>query len=225
MKSKLEKLIDEIDGFINKNDFFDTNEIILNLRKIYVENPAKTKSQNAKRNALLGAYKKVLKREIVTYIANRCVDHFNIKATSMSFFNNFCEQILGRKVDNRFVIENFANRIKRGKEFIKLEEKRPPSDRIQLKYTYEEMIYLKMYSDKKFDIGRFNFKSLFNAQCNYLDNCFMIVRLENKSTGILLSIEEIEHELLECKARREKKSIMKNLDQKEKTETKKRKRL
>lgn len=221
MKSKFEKLIDELDKFTYSEKFFDKTEIFYELEKIYVLNPANNTSELGRRNSLLSAYKKVLKRQIVKYIADRCVEHFNIKSTTMSFFNHFCETIMGRKVDNRFVIENFANRIKEGKEFIKLEEKRPPSDRIKLKHTYEEMIFLKMYSNKKFDINRFNFSKLYDHQCIYLDQYFKYIGNKNKSGLITLTKEEIA-------AREEKETIINNMEttiEQEETEPKKRKRL
>lgn len=225
MATKTDLLIREIDNYLNNTNFFKQSDISYQLKKLYYFNPAKTQSEKASRASLFSAYKKVLKREIVEYIANRCVEHFNIKETTISFFSEFCEEVMGRKVDNRFIIDKFANRIKKYGEFIKLDKKRSRNSTKELEYSAKEMIELSMYKNTRHNVSVVNFKNLYEHICDQLQSYFEQEKKSRLSNKNYIT----EEDKFRFKSEKEKEKLIEdtkiNIVNEEETVTKKRKRL
>lgn len=172
------------------------NEYVMNeVREVYIRYPIESdkdkepeqyRSEFAKRNAYLSALKKVLMRKVAKAIADELVNHFDIKQTTMHFFHNLCKELIGRKVDNKFVIANFSNRIKQVDQFVKLTEKRTASDKIKLEYTYKEMLDLSMYVDviTDYDSGNYTFRKCYDFVCSSITNKFELVCREANSNQI-----------------------------------------
>lgn len=172
------------------------NEYVMNeIREVYIRYPVESdkdkepeqyRSEFAKRNAYLSALKKVLMRKAVKVIADELVNHFDIKQTTIHFFHNLCKELMGRKVDNKFVIENFSNRIKQGNEFVKLAEKRTASNKIKLEYTYKEMLDLSMYKDvlSDYDFENYTVRKCYEFVCSTISEKFELVCREANSNQI-----------------------------------------
>lgn len=172
------------------------NEYVMNeVREVYIRHPIESdkdkepeqyRSEFAKRNAYLSALKKVLMRKVAKTIADELVNHFDIKQTTMHFFHNLCKELIGRKVDNKFVIANFSNRIKQGDKFVKLAEKRTASNKIKLEYTYQEMLDLSMYENviTEYDFEKYTFRKCYDFVCSAIADKFELVCREANSNQI-----------------------------------------
>lgn len=179
-QEEMESLLYELQKFAYMSGLISDRDVIISVREVYFEHPITVdkekdkkewQRQFLKRNAYLSAKKKVLKRQLVAGIVNSIVERFKMKETSFCFFMNICKEILGRKVEKKFVLDNFANRIKDGDEFVKRETKRTASseDRIFVPYTPGQLLDLTMLDHKVFRETNYRFV--------YTENLAMIERV------------------------------------------------
>lgn len=191
----IQNLLTKLDNYMYFEGILENEYVMNEVREVYIrypidsdkdKEPEQYRSEFAKRNAYLSALKKVLMRKVAKAIADELVNHFDIKQTTMHFFHNLCKELIGRKVDNKFVIANFSNRIKQGDQFVKLTEKRTASDKIKLEYTYQEMLDLSMYVDviTDYDSGNYTFRKCYDFVCSSITNKFELVCREANSNQI-----------------------------------------
>lgn len=191
----IQNLLKTLDDYMYFEGILNNEYVMNEVREVYIRYPIESdkdkepeqyRSEFAKRNAYLSALKKVLMRKVAKAIADELVNHFDIKQTTMHFFHNLCKELIGRKVDNKFVIANFSNRIKQGDQFVKLTEKRTASDKIKLEYTYKEMLDLSMYVDviTDYDSGNYTFRKCYDFVCSSITNKFELVCREANSNQI-----------------------------------------
>lgn len=191
----IQNLLKTLDDYMYFEGIFQNDYIMNEVREVYIrypidsdkdKEPEQYRSEFAKRNAYLSALKKVLMRKAVKAFADELVNHFDIKETTMHFFHNLCKELMGRKVDNKFVIENFSNRIKQGDEFVKLAEKRTASNKIKLEYTYKEMLDLSMYRSAldEYDMENYTVRKCYDFVCSSITNKFELVCREANSNQI-----------------------------------------
>lgn len=191
----IQNLLKTLDAYMYFEGILKNEYVMNEVREVYIRYPIESdkdkepeqyRSEFAKRNAYLSALKKVLMRKVAKAIADELVNHFDIKQTTMHFFHNLCKELIGRKVDNKFVIANFSNRIKQGDQFVKLTEKRTASDKIKLEYTYKEMLDLSMYVDviTDYDSGNYTFRKCYDFVCSSITNKFELVCREANSNQI-----------------------------------------
>lgn len=191
----IQNLLTKLDNYMYFEGILHNEYVMNEVREVYIRHPIESdknketeqyKSEFAKRNAYLSALKKVLMRKVAKAIADELVNHFDIKETTMHFFHNLCKELMGRKVDNKFVIENFSNRIKQGDEFVKLAEKRTASNKIKLEYTYKEMLDLSMYENviTNYDFEKYTFRKCYEFVCSGIADKFELVCREANSNQI-----------------------------------------
>lgn len=191
----IQNLLTKLDNYMYFEGILKNEYVMNEVREVYIRHtidsdkdkePEQYRSEFSKRNAYLSALKKVLMRKVAKAIADELVNHFDIKQTTMHFFHNLCKELIGRKVDNKFVIANFSNRIKKGDQFVKLTEKRTASDKIKLEYTYQEMLDLSMYVDviTDYDSGNYTFRKCYDFVCSSITNKFELVCREANSNQI-----------------------------------------
>jgi len=81
-------------------------------------------TQLAKRAAYLSALKKELKRDLMKEIAHIIIRLFNIEETSFTFFKKLSFEIMGRSVDEKFILKEFANMVVRDNKLEKIAEEK-----------------------------------------------------------------------------------------------------
>lgn len=194
-KEKREFILNLLDKSVYFERILKSADVMNEIREVYIEhkitankNTESTlyRKQFAKRNAYLSALKKNLKRQIVKQFADDIVDIFEIEETTISFFMNLCSEIMNRKVDNKFVILHFANRVKVDDRFEKLKEKRTAKNKIKLKYSYEEMTTLNFLYRINREFRENNFKECFSKIVRNIETLFSIIKEESKDEKKLL---------------------------------------
>ena len=202
MGISLDLMLARFDDYMHFNGLINKKDTINDIREIYIryditadketEYP-RYKSEFAKRNAYLSAHKKVLKRKVVKVLAELLVNHFDIQETTIHFFHNLCKELMGRKVDNKFVISNFANRVKSGEDFVRLEYKRTASKKIKLPHSYKEMVDLSMYEGviSGRNMEHYTFRSCYNSVIGMVDGLFNYVSDEARRNAIPLDFIKI----------------------------------
>lgn len=129
-------------------------------------------TQLAKRAAYLSALKKELKRDLMKEIAHIIIRLFNIEETSFTFFKKLSFEIMGRSVDEKFILKEFANMVVRDNKLEKIAEKRTAHNKIIVNFNYAEMINLSGFNKLKKAFSEINFKHLYEAKCAEFDIIF-----------------------------------------------------
>lgn len=129
-------------------------------------------TQLAKRAAYLSALKKELKRDLMKEIAHIIIRLFNIEETSFTFFKKLSSEIMGRSVDEKFILKEFANMVVRDNKLEKIAEKRTAQNKITVNFNYGDMVNLSGFKKLKKAFSEINFKNLYEAKCVEFDILF-----------------------------------------------------
>ncbi|EDR6436105.1 hypothetical protein CHO83_004506 [Salmonella enterica subsp. enterica serovar Javiana] len=156
-------------------------------------------TQLAKRAAYLSALKKELKRDLMKEIAHIIIRLFNIEETSFTFFKKLSFEIMGRSVDEKFILKEFANMIMRDNKLEKIAEKRTAKNKITINFNYSDMVNLSGFNKLKQAFSEVNFKNLYEAKCVEFDILFKGMKINffdmsEEQKAIFLS--EYEKEIL-----------------------------
>ncbi|ECG0727557.1 hypothetical protein Q7Z91_004561 [Salmonella enterica] len=194
-QGKREYILNLLDKSVYFERILNSADVMNEIREVYINHKITANKETeyklytqqfAKRNAYLSALKKTLKRKIVKQFADDIVDIFEIQETTISFFMNLCSEIMNRKVDNKFVILHFANRVKIDNRFEKLKEKRTAKNKLKLKYSYEEMTSLSFLYSIEDEFRKQNFKECFLQIVKNMETYFSIIKEESKDEKKLL---------------------------------------
>lgn len=164
--------------FEHDNNIIDKKQLKSELLQIYSSYKIKEDmtveqkvSQEARRRSYLSALKKRMKRQIVTEIVFDIVKYYDLNKTTYHFFSHICEHILGRNVDNRYILNNFSNLIYENNKFKKLDNKRNASEKMKLDIAYTDLVSMSHKEESYF--RKYNFELAYCAMLEFVEDMFL----------------------------------------------------